>query len=79
MDASGRGRMYPDLEKETPYVVVRVRRVPDQLPARWAGLGAAGVSDQPLPTRTASPVIAMSRRMVYHPSFFWFARNRLKP
>lgn len=26
MDANGRGRMYPDLEKETPYVVVSVRR-----------------------------------------------------
>jgi hypothetical protein len=26
MDANGRGRMYPDLERETPYVVVRVRR-----------------------------------------------------
>ena len=26
MDARGQGRMYPDLEKETPYVVVRVQR-----------------------------------------------------
>ena len=26
MDAQGRGRMYPDLERETPYVVVRVQR-----------------------------------------------------
>jgi hypothetical protein len=26
MDTNGRGRMYPDLEKETPYVVVSVRR-----------------------------------------------------
>ena len=26
MDANGRGRMYPDLDKETPYVVVSVRR-----------------------------------------------------
>ena len=26
MDARGRGRMYPDLEKETPYVVVSVQR-----------------------------------------------------
>ena len=26
MDAKGRGRMYPDLEKETPYVVISVRR-----------------------------------------------------
>ncbi len=26
MDANGRGRMYPDLEKETPYVVVSVKR-----------------------------------------------------
>jgi hypothetical protein len=26
MDAEGRGRMYPDLEKETPYIVVGVQR-----------------------------------------------------
>jgi hypothetical protein len=26
MDTQGRGRMYPDLERETPYVVVRVQR-----------------------------------------------------
>ena len=26
MDVKGRGRMYPDLEKETPYVVISVRR-----------------------------------------------------
>ena len=26
MDTHGRGRMYPDMEKETPYVVVRVQR-----------------------------------------------------
>jgi len=26
MDARGRGRMYPDLERETPYVVVSVQR-----------------------------------------------------
>ena len=26
MDTHGKGRMYPDLEKETPYVVVRVQR-----------------------------------------------------
>jgi hypothetical protein len=26
MDGRGRGRMYPDLETETPYVVVRVQR-----------------------------------------------------
>ncbi len=26
MDTNGRGRMYPDLEKETPYVVVSARR-----------------------------------------------------
>jgi hypothetical protein len=26
IDREGRGRMYPDLEKETPYVVVSVQR-----------------------------------------------------
>ena len=26
MDTQGRGRMYPDLDRETPYVVVRVQR-----------------------------------------------------
>jgi hypothetical protein len=26
MGTNGRGRMYPDLEKQTPYVVVSVRR-----------------------------------------------------
>jgi hypothetical protein len=26
MDSQKRGRMYPDLEKETPYVVVSVQR-----------------------------------------------------
>ncbi len=47
LDSRGNGKIYPDLEKETPYVVVRLRREGAPQPAKPARAAFLKVIDRP--------------------------------